>query len=97
MLKTMASPAQYPHEMLAAYPETICESAARLLFMNVKWMKTVTALTVLPMRDQVGVAFWHPAGLPETCRGTGRIDPTLFLSLPASAKPPVAFRFRFAG
>ncbi|CAN7988966.1 unnamed protein product, partial [Ixodes hexagonus] len=44
---------KYPHEVLAAYPETICESAARLLFMNVKWMKTVTALTALPMRDQV--------------------------------------------
>ncbi|XP_042147344.1 nuclear receptor subfamily 2 group E member 1 [Ixodes scapularis] len=44
---------KYPHEVLAAYPETICESAARLLFMNVKWMKTVTALTALPMRDQL--------------------------------------------
>lgn len=44
---------KYPHELLTAFPETICESAARLLFMNVKWMKTVTALTVLPMRDQL--------------------------------------------
>ncbi|XP_064487720.1 nuclear receptor subfamily 2 group E member 1-like isoform X2 [Ornithodoros turicata] len=48
---------KYPHELLAASasasPETICESAARLLFMNVKWMKTVTALTALPMADQL--------------------------------------------
>ncbi|EEC14525.1 zinc finger, C4 type, putative [Ixodes scapularis] len=49
----LSAHAQYPHEVLAAYPETICESAARLLFMNVKWMKTVTALTALPMRDQL--------------------------------------------
>ncbi|XP_077486247.1 nuclear receptor subfamily 2 group E member tailless [Amblyomma americanum] len=45
--------AGYPHEVLASFPDTICESAARLLFMNVKWMKTVAALTVLPMRDQL--------------------------------------------
>lgn len=48
---------KYPHELLmssvSSSPETICESAARLLFMNVKWMKTVTALTALPMADQL--------------------------------------------
>lgn len=47
---------QYPHEFLTTLPDTICESAARLLFMNVKWMKTVTAINLLPMKDQVGEA-----------------------------------------
>jgi len=34
-------------------PETICESAARLLFMNVRWAKSVPAFTALPSRDQI--------------------------------------------
>ncbi|XP_023236140.1 nuclear receptor subfamily 2 group E member 1-like isoform X2 [Centruroides sculpturatus] len=33
--------------------ETICESAARLLFMNVKWVKNVPAFVNLPYRDQI--------------------------------------------
>ncbi|XP_067125945.1 nuclear receptor subfamily 2 group E member 1 [Centruroides vittatus] len=33
--------------------ETICESAARLLFMNVKWVKNVPAFIRLPYRDQI--------------------------------------------
>ena len=33
--------------------ETICESAARLLFMNVRWAKSVPAFTTLPSRDQI--------------------------------------------
>ena len=47
---------QYPHEVLQAYcgsPEAICEAAARLLFMSVKWAKTVPAFNALPFRDQV--------------------------------------------
>ncbi|XP_065566181.1 nuclear receptor subfamily 2 group E member 1-like [Artemia franciscana] len=32
---------------------TICESAARLLFINVRWAKTVPAFTTLPERDQI--------------------------------------------
>ncbi|XP_070394512.1 nuclear receptor subfamily 2 group E member 1 [Dermacentor albipictus] len=44
---------KYPHEFLTTLPDSICESAARLLFMNVKWMKTVTAINLLPMKDQV--------------------------------------------
>lgn len=42
--------------MLQAYcsnPEAICEAAARLLFMSVKWAKTVPAFNSLPFRDQV--------------------------------------------
>lgn len=47
---------QYPHEMLSSYAnnlEAICEAAARLLFMSVKWTKTVPAFVALPFRDQV--------------------------------------------
>lgn len=33
--------------------ESICESAARLLFMNVKWAKNVPAFTNLPISDQL--------------------------------------------
>ncbi|XP_050390272.1 nuclear receptor subfamily 2 group E member 1 [Patella vulgata] len=47
---------KYPHEMMQAYlnnPEAICEAAARLLFMSVKWAKTVPAFLSLPFRDQV--------------------------------------------
>ncbi|KAL1482176.1 hypothetical protein MTO96_033982, partial [Rhipicephalus appendiculatus] len=44
---------KYPYEFPNAFPETICEAAARLLFMNVRWMKHVTALSAIPMRDQV--------------------------------------------
>ena len=34
-------------------PEAICEAAARLLFMSVKWAKNVPAFISLPFRDQV--------------------------------------------
>ena len=34
-------------------PDTICEAAARLLFMSVKWAKNVPAFLSLPFRDQV--------------------------------------------
>lgn len=47
---------KYPHEVTPNYftsLETICESAARLLFLNVKWAKNVPAFTNLPSRDQV--------------------------------------------
>lgn len=48
---TFASPPQIPSSI--ANPATICESAARLLFMNVKWAKNVPALIALPMHDQL--------------------------------------------
>ena len=47
---------QYPHELSQAYfsnPEAICEAAARILFMSVKWAKCVPAFLSLPIRDQV--------------------------------------------
>ncbi len=46
---------QYPHELTVSHfnnPETICEAAARLLFMSVKWAKNVPAFLSLPFRDQ---------------------------------------------
>jgi len=33
--------------------DTLCETAARLLFMNVRWAKTVPAFVSLPLRDQL--------------------------------------------
>ncbi|XP_048771220.1 nuclear receptor subfamily 2 group E member 1-like [Ostrea edulis] len=47
---------KYPHEIMQAYssnPEAMCEVAARLLFMSVKWAKNVPAFLGLPFRDQV--------------------------------------------
>ena len=34
-------------------PETVCEAAARILFMSVKWAKHVPAFVSLPFRDQL--------------------------------------------
>lgn len=52
---------QYPHEVtgtpLYLYEvatESVCESAARLLFMSIKWAKSVPAFSTLPLSDQVG-------------------------------------------
>ncbi|XP_054163913.1 nuclear receptor subfamily 2 group E member 1-like [Oppia nitens] len=33
--------------------ETVCETAARLLFYNIKWLKTLPVFVSLPMRDQL--------------------------------------------
>jgi hypothetical protein len=46
---------QYPHELSPDYAtssEAICEAAALLLFMSVKWAKNVPAFLSLPFRDQ---------------------------------------------
>lgn len=45
------NPMTFPLMMFGT--ETLCETAARLLFMNVKWAKTVPAFVSLPMRDQL--------------------------------------------
>ncbi|CAN0286107.1 unnamed protein product [Lampetra fluviatilis] len=37
----------------AACPESVCESAARLLFMSIKWAKSVPAFSALPLGDQL--------------------------------------------
>ena len=55
LMLTLFFPLQYPHELTQSYfssPETICEAAARLLFMSVKWAKNVPAFLSLPFRDQ---------------------------------------------
>lgn len=53
---------QYPHEVsVSGTPmylyevatESVCESAARLLFMSIKWAKSVPAFSTLPLSDQV--------------------------------------------
>lgn len=49
---------KYPFQLnlngfLTSNCETICETAARLLFYNVKWLKTLPAFVSLPIRDQL--------------------------------------------
>ncbi|XP_041107452.1 nuclear receptor subfamily 2 group E member 1 [Polyodon spathula] len=51
---------KYPHEVSAApmylcevATESVCESAARLLFMSIKWAKSVPAFSTLPLQDQL--------------------------------------------
>lgn len=56
----VSPPLQYPHEVSATpmylyevATESVCESAARLLFMSIKWAKSVPAFSTLPLSDQV--------------------------------------------
>uniref|UniRef100_UPI00398EC7EA nuclear receptor subfamily 2 group E member 1 n=1 Tax=Pristiophorus japonicus TaxID=55135 RepID=UPI00398EC7EA len=51
---------KYPHEVNGApmylyevATESVCESAARLLFMSIKWAKSVPAFSTLPFQDQL--------------------------------------------
>ncbi|XP_067875346.1 nuclear receptor subfamily 2 group E member 1 [Heterodontus francisci] len=51
---------KYPHEINGApmylyevATESVCESAARLLFMSIKWAKSVPAFSTLPFQDQL--------------------------------------------
>ena len=49
---------QYPQQdisssLYCSTPEAICESAARLLFMSVKWARNIPSFVNLPFRDQV--------------------------------------------
>ena len=46
--------------------ESVCESAARLLFMSIKWAKSVPAFSTLSLQDQVRSlrCEWHWPGLP---------------------------------
>ncbi|XP_032877985.1 nuclear receptor subfamily 2 group E member 1 [Amblyraja radiata] len=53
-------PRKYPHEVNGApmylyevATESVCESAARLLFMSIKWAKSVPAFSTLPFQDQL--------------------------------------------
>lgn len=46
--------------------ESVCESAARLLFMSIKWAKSVPAFSTLSLQDQVRHLPWESRrpGLP---------------------------------
>uniref|UniRef100_A0A3P9KTF2 Nuclear receptor subfamily 2, group E, member 1 n=1 Tax=Oryzias latipes TaxID=8090 RepID=A0A3P9KTF2_ORYLA len=51
---------KYPHEvsgtpmyLYEVATESVCESAARLLFMSIKWAKSVPAFSTLPLSDQL--------------------------------------------
>ncbi|XP_016351739.1 nuclear receptor subfamily 2 group E member 1-like [Sinocyclocheilus anshuiensis] len=53
---------KYPHEvsgtpmyLYEVATESVCESAARLLFMSIKWAKSVPAFSTLPLPDQLSL------------------------------------------
>uniref|UniRef100_G1P506 Nuclear receptor subfamily 2 group E member 1 n=1 Tax=Myotis lucifugus TaxID=59463 RepID=G1P506_MYOLU len=59
-LVSLFLPTQYPHEVNGApmylyevATESVCESAARLLFMSIKWAKSVPAFSTLSLQDQL--------------------------------------------
>ena len=39
--------------MYYSSPESVCEAAAKLLFMSVKWARNIPSFVSLPVRDQV--------------------------------------------
>ncbi|KAK3907308.1 Protein tailless [Frankliniella fusca] len=47
------TPPAYMSPGREALPETVCEAAARLLFLNVQWARGVPAFTGLSLRDQL--------------------------------------------
>ena len=52
----LAPTPKYPHELLAPLlspHESVHETAARILWMNVRWAKSIPAFTALPVHDQV--------------------------------------------
>ena len=49
----LPSPLLNPFLFTAADPATICEAAARLLFMNVRWTKHVTGFSTIPLEDRL--------------------------------------------
>ncbi|XP_068232413.1 nuclear receptor subfamily 2 group E member 1-like [Palaemon carinicauda] len=52
---------RYPHELglpLFSCSDSVCETAARLLFMNVRWAKHLPAYAALPYRDQLTLLEW---------------------------------------
>lgn len=57
--------------------ESVCESAARLLFMSIKWAKSVPAFSTLSLQDQVRhlQMEWHQSGLPDTEGSEHRLGP----------------------
>lgn len=42
--------------MYYSHPEAVCEAAAKLLFMSVKWARNIPSFMSLPFRDQVSAA-----------------------------------------
>ena len=44
--------------MYYSNPEAVCEAAAKLLFMSVKWARNIPSFMNLPFRDQVRECDW---------------------------------------
>ena len=57
MSPLMMPAAKYPYEVknILNNPETVCETAARLLFMCVRWAKSIPAFVNLDMSDQLAL------------------------------------------
>ncbi|XP_049884734.1 nuclear receptor subfamily 2 group E member 1 [Pectinophora gossypiella] len=60
-LKVPSPPPIVPSLLTPSDPEAMCEAAARLLFMNVKWAKNVPAFTSLSLSDRILLLeeSWH--------------------------------------
>lgn len=63
-------------------PEAVCESAARLLFMNVKWMKSIPIFLSLPYQDQLTLLDegWRELFVLGACQFQIPIDATSLLT-----------------
>ncbi|KAK8400515.1 hypothetical protein O3P69_003287 [Scylla paramamosain] len=82
----LAPTPKYPHELalpIVTSPDSVCETAARLLFMNVRWAKHLPAYTALPFRDQLCL-------LEEGWRELFVLSAAQFL-LPVEAGPLLSF------
>lgn len=59
--------------MYYSNPEAVCEAAAKLLFMSVKWARNIPSFMSLPFRDQVRKKLLYL----ERGGGRGRIEKVL--------------------
>ena len=62
--------------------EAICEAAAKLLFMNIKWVKNVPAFVALPFSDQCSLLreAWRELFVLAAAQFQIPIDPATLLS-----------------
>lgn len=64
--------------------ESVCESAARLLFMSIKWAKSVPAFSTLSLQDQVRKLWCSLACMLKKAQSSGwvlTLQPQTFTSV----------------
>ncbi|TNM94897.1 hypothetical protein fugu_017656 [Takifugu bimaculatus] len=80
----------YPHEvsgtpmyLYEVATESVCESAARLLFMSIKWAKSVPAFSTLPLSDQLILLedAWRELFVLGIAQWAIPVDPTTLLAV----------------